>query len=217
MALVLNLGGVGKYVTVIWVLSGHSQESGDLDTHPTSPANTVSKPTHTPTLPTNIARFFTKGWMSITVQPDALFKATLTKSLVMKTTNSRMSSSFAPMLFPLLPSPVPSTMQPTPLGSIKLDGKYGHNCKMSQALYTFFCSLVLGLSHNSSAASHTKQAFCNMILKDIDALMHYYNTDTSINSHPVLYCGDLTNMACILAQLALLLVGTNAFTPNIIN
>jgi hypothetical protein len=77
--------------------------------------------------------------------------------------------------------------------------------------------MVLGLDHNSWATAHTKSAFHNLIIQDIDALMYYYNTDKYINSMPVSSPGDLINMACILARLTLLLVGADACTPHIIN
>jgi hypothetical protein len=47
--------------------------------------------------------------------------------------------------------------------------------------------------------------------------MYYYDTDNYVNGHPISLPGDLTNMACILVWLTLLLIGTNAYTPHIID
>ena len=47
--------------------------------------------------------------------------------------------------------------------------------------------------------------------------MYYYDTDNYVNGHPISLPGDLTNMACILVRLTLLLIGTNAYTPHIID
>jgi hypothetical protein len=47
--------------------------------------------------------------------------------------------------------------------------------------------------------------------------MYYYDTDNYVNGHPISLPGNLTNMICILPQLTLLLIGTNAYTPHIID
>ncbi len=77
--------------------------------------------------------------------------------------------------------------------------------------------MVLGLDHDSWATTCTKSTFRNLIIQDIDALMYYYNTNKYVNSMPVSSPGNLTDMACILARLTLLLVGADACTPHIIN
>jgi hypothetical protein len=88
---------------------------------------------------------------------------------------------------------------------------------MSRELYKSFTSLVLGIDHNSWANACTESTFHNLILQDIDAIMYYYDTDNYVNGHPISLPGDLTVIACILARLTLLLIGTNAYTPHIID
>jgi hypothetical protein len=105
----------------------------------------------------------------------------------------------------------------SPPGSTKLDDETGHNCKMSHELYKSFTSLVLGIDHDSWANACTKSTICNLILQNINTIMYYYDTDNYVNGHPISLPGNLTAMACILTQLTLLLIGTNAYTPNIID
>ncbi len=57
----------------------------------------------------------------------------------------------------------------------------------------------------------------NMILQDLDALLYYFDTDWQVNSTPISPPGDLKDIAIILAQLTLLLIGANACTPYIIS
>jgi hypothetical protein len=47
--------------------------------------------------------------------------------------------------------------------------------------------------------------------------MYYYDTDNYVNGHPISLPGNHTDMARILAWLTLLLIGTNAYTPHIID
>ena len=47
--------------------------------------------------------------------------------------------------------------------------------------------------------------------------MYNYDTDNYVNGHPISLPGDLTDMARILAQLTPSLIGTNAYTPHIID
>jgi hypothetical protein len=105
----------------------------------------------------------------------------------------------------------------SPLGSTELDDKTGHKCKMPSNLYASFDSMFLGIDRNYWATACTERAIHNLLLQDIDALMYYYNTDNYVNSVPVSFPGNLTNMLRILARLTLLLTGTDACTPHIIN
>jgi hypothetical protein len=105
----------------------------------------------------------------------------------------------------------------SPPGSTKLDDETGHNCKMSRELNKSFTSLVLRIDHDSWANACTKSTFRNLILQDINAIMYYYDTDNYVKGYPISLPGDLTNMACILAWLTLLLIGTDAYTPHIID
>jgi hypothetical protein len=88
---------------------------------------------------------------------------------------------------------------------------------MSCELYKSSTSLVLGIDHDSWANACTKSTFCNLILQDIDAIMYYYDTDNYVNGHLISLPGNLTNMACILAGLTLLLIDSEAYTPYIID
>ncbi len=87
---------------------------------------------------------------------------------------------------------------------------------MAHKLYKSFTLFVLGINSNSWDAACTKSAFCNLILQDNDVIMYYYENDIYCNGRPVSLHGNLTNMARILARLTLLLIGTNALTPYII-
>ncbi len=88
---------------------------------------------------------------------------------------------------------------------------------MPKALYKAFCHHVLGLPPNSWASHQTEMAFRNLIIQDLDAMMFYYNTDCyDVNQVPFSYLGDQKDMARILAQLTLLLVGADACTTHII-
>jgi hypothetical protein len=108
-----------------------------------------------------------------------------------------------------------------PPGSTELDDKTGHNCKMPRALYNTFCIRVLGLPQGSHTIHRSEKTFRNMLLHDIDALLHYYSVNyftgsSSNNPEPISLPGDRSDMARILARFTLLLVGTNACTPHII-
>jgi hypothetical protein len=77
--------------------------------------------------------------------------------------------------------------------------------------------MVLGLDHDSWATTHTKSAFRNIILYNIDALIYYFDTDNYVNSMPVSSPSNLTDMARILTRLTLLLIGVNACILHIID
>jgi hypothetical protein len=107
-----------------------------------------------------------------------------------------------------------------PPGSTKLDDKMGHNCKMPRALYNTFCTHVLGLPQGSHTVHCSEKTFQNMLLHDIDTLLHYYiviffSRLSSNNPEPISLPGDCSNMARILARFTLLLIGTDACTPHI--
>ncbi len=105
----------------------------------------------------------------------------------------------------------------SPPGSTELDDETGHNCKMPHNLYHIFCTRVLGLPSDSWAITQSEAAFKNLILHDLDAIMYYFDTDIYYKNEPISLPGDLKDMAMIFACLTLLLVGTDACTPHIIN
>ena len=68
----------------------------------------------------------------------------------------------------------------------------------------------------------SKKTFRNMLLHDIDALLHYYSINyftclsTTNNPEPISLPGDCSGMAQILANFTLLFIETDACTPHII-
>ena len=94
---------------------------------------------------------------------------------------------------------------------------------MPHTLYRTFCELVLRLPSESWANTCLEAAFRNMLLQDLDAILHYYAvTYTSPASEdgfdePISLPGDQADMARLLARLTILLIGANACTPHIIN
>jgi hypothetical protein len=60
-----------------------------------------------------------------------------------------------------------------PPGSTELDDETGHNCRMPHKLYRTFCELVLRLPSESWANTRLEAAFRNMLLQDLDAILHY--------------------------------------------
>ena len=103
-------------------------------------------------------------------------------------------------------------------GNTELDDEAGHNhCKMSHDHYKSFCRLVLGLYYDTWALHHTERAFRNLIIQDLDTIMHYWDTDIyNMNCKPISYCGDRWDMARTLARLTLLLTGADACTSHIV-
>jgi hypothetical protein len=104
-----------------------------------------------------------------------------------------------------------------PRGSTELDDESGHNCYMTNAEYRTFAHLVLGLdptqdtigTGNEGYKQHDR-SFANMLLAD-------YVTIT--NLHPVIgseIAGDRRALARTLARCTLLLLGSDALTPSII-
>jgi hypothetical protein len=88
-----------------------------------------------------------------------------------------------------------------PPGSTELDDETGHNCQMPCTLYPVFCALVLGLSSKSWTNTRSEAAFRNMLLQDLDAILHYYAVSYSIPTgnhginEPILLPGDQADMA----------------------
>jgi hypothetical protein len=110
-----------------------------------------------------------------------------------------------------------------PPGSTELDDKTGHNCQMPRTLYRAFCALVLGLPSESWTNTCSEATFRNMLLQDLDAILHYYAVsysgptgDHGINE-PISLPGDQAGMAKILARLTILLISAEACTSHIIN
>jgi hypothetical protein len=65
-------------------------------------------------------------------------------------------------------------------GSTELNDETGHNCQMPRTLYHAFCALILGLPSESWTNTFPKAAFRNMLLRDLDAILHYYAVSYSI-------------------------------------
>jgi hypothetical protein len=169
-----------------------------------------------PPSPTNISNFPIEGWMSTTRPTKCVLSGRIGNIIGYEDYYFKNECILCTRIFSV--TAIATTIDdgaPPPV-STKLDDETGHNCKMSRELYKSFTSLVLGIDHNSWANACTKSTFCNLILQDIDAIMYYYDTDNYVNGLPTSLPGNLlTDMACILVWLTLLLIGTNAYTPNI--
>jgi hypothetical protein len=105
--------------------------------------------------------------------------------------------------------------QQTPPRITKLDDKTGHNCKMPHTLYITICNHILGIQAGSFSAHQSEKQFCNMLLQDINALLHYYcinyysmfaNSQPTKHSKPVSLPDNPSDMARILAHLTRLLL-----------
>jgi hypothetical protein len=94
---------------------------------------------------------------------------------------------------------------------------------MPRTLYRAFCALVLGLPSKSWTNTRSEAAFRNMLLQDLDAILHYYAVSYSVPTgdhgidEPISLPGDQADMAKILARLTILLISADACTPHIIN
>jgi hypothetical protein len=72
---------------------------------------------------------------------------------------------------------------------------------MPRTLYRAFCALILGLPSESWMNTRSKAAFCNMLLQDLDAILHYYAVSYSIptSNHgidePISLPGNQADMA----------------------
>jgi hypothetical protein len=89
---------------------------------------------------------------------------------------------------------------------------------MSSKKYRSFAQLVLGLNHNTWALTRTERAFRNLIIQDLDAIMYYWDTDSyNMVGTPMSYRDEKWDMAQTLARLTLLLTGTDACTPYIVD
>jgi hypothetical protein len=185
--------------------------------HPLSPNPTMSKPT-TPVpkspSPTNVASFPTEGWLSTTRPTKCVVPGGINDIIGYEDYYINNERVLCTRAFTIAAVATTINDGANPPGSTELDDKTGHNCKVSRRLYTSFGLMVLGLDHNCWTATCTKSAFRNLIIQDIDALMYYYDTYNYVNSMPVSSPSNLTDMACILARLTLLLVGAEACTPT---
>ncbi len=177
------------------------------------PATPVPKP-HSPT---NVTSFPTEGWLSTTHPTKCVVPGRIDDIIGYKDYYFEDEHVLCTRAFSIAAVATTIDDGAYPPGSTELDNKTGHNCKMSQRLYTSFSLMVLGLDHNSWATTCTESAFRNLIFQDIDALMYYYDTDNYVNSMPVSSPCNLFDMARIFARLTLLLVGADACTPHIIN
>ncbi len=94
---------------------------------------------------------------------------------------------------------------------------------MPHTLYRAFCALVLGLLSESWTNTRSEAAFRNMLLQDLDAILHYYAVSYSVPTvnhginEPISLPGDQADTPKILARLTILLIGADTCTPHIIN
>ncbi len=100
-------------------------------------------------------------------------------------------------------------------GSTELDDELGHNCRMSNKDGCVFAHLVLGLDYGgmgtrSKGLKQRNHSFINMLLANFFAIT---------NLHPEIHneiADDQQALACALARCSLLLLGSDALTPSII-
>ena len=100
-------------------------------------------------------------------------------------------------------------------GSTELDDKSGHNCCMSDEDRRVFAHLILGLDYGgmdtgSKEHKQCKHVFVNMLLANFSAIT---------NLHPAIHNEIADNqqaLAHALACCSLLLLGSDALTPSII-
>jgi hypothetical protein len=169
------------------------------------------------TLPHQLSNFPIEGWMSTTRPTKCVVSGRIGNIIGYDDYYFDNEHILCTRIFSVAAIATTINDGASPPGSTKLDDKTGHNCKMSHELYKSFTSLVLVINHDSWANASTKSTFRNLILQDINAIMYYYDTDNYINGHLISLPSNLTNMACILLWLTLLLIGTNAYTPHIID
>jgi hypothetical protein len=170
-----------------------------------------------PPSPTNVSNFPIEGWMSTTCPTKCVISGRIGDIIGYDNYYFENECILCTHVFSVAAIATTIDDGASLPGSTKLDDKTGHNCKMSCELYKSFTLLVLGIDHDSWANACTESTFRNLILQDIDAIMYYYDTDNYVNGHPISLPGNLTDMARILARLTLLLIGTDAYTPHIID
>jgi hypothetical protein len=170
-----------------------------------------------PPSPPNISNFPIKGWMSITRPTKCVVSGRIGNIIGYDNYYFENERILCTCVFSVAAVATTIDNGASPPGSTELDDETGHNCKMSHELYKSFTSLVLGIDHNSWANACTKSTFHNLILQDIYAIMYYYDTDNYVNGHPISLPGNLTDMACIIMWLTLLLIGIDAYTLHIID
>jgi hypothetical protein len=170
-----------------------------------------------PSSPTNVSNFPIKGWMSTTHPTKCVVSGCIGNIIGYDDYYFENERILCTRVFSVAAVATTINNGASLPGSTKLDDETGHNCEMSRELYKSFTLLVFGIDHDSWANAHAKSTFCNLILQDIDAILYHYDTDNFVNGHPISLPGNLTDMAHILAWLTLLLIGTDAYTPHIID
>ena len=180
----------------------------------TNPLATMSKHAHRPKdpSPTNAANFLSEGWAG---QQNGIigYKNYYLLHEHVLCTRAFSTSAVASMI----------DNGAYPPGSTELDDETGHNWRMPRTLYPAFCELVLGLGSESWANTSSEAAFRNMLLQDLDAILHYYAITYTVPAskdgvnEPISLLGDQADMARILAWLTILLIGANTCTPYTIN
>ncbi len=119
----------------------------------------MSKPTTPvpkPPFPTNVASFPTEGWLSTTCPTKFVVPGRIDDIIGYEDYYIKDEHILCTCTFSIAAVATTVDNGAYPLGSTELDNKTGHNCKMSQRLYTSFSLMVLGLDHNSWATTRTK-------------------------------------------------------------
>ena len=191
----------------------------------TNPFATMSKHAHRPKVPspTNAANFPSEGWATKERPIRAVVSGQQNNIMGYKDYYFLHEHILRTCAFST--SVVASTINNCayPPGSTELDNKTRHNYRMPRTLYRAFCDLALGLPSESWANTCLEAAFRNMLLQDLDTILHYYAIIYTVPAgedgfnEPILLPGDQVDMARILSRLMIPLIGANACTPHIIN
>jgi hypothetical protein len=100
-----------------------------------------------------------------------------------------------------------------PRRSTELDEMTGHNCATSQDKYHSFTLLLLGLRPDKNhGTKQSESSFVNMLLEDFVSLTNLTAVLPSMNPQT----GKRLRVSLVLACYAILLLGTDALTPTII-
>ena len=184
---------------------------------PIMPKSTL-RPTTKPPSPINVSHFPIKGWMSTTCPTVCVVPGQIGTIIGYEDYYIHKERILCTPVFSVAAVATTVNDVASPPGSTKLDDETGHNCKMSSKKYKSFTQLVLGRNHNTRALARTKRAFRNLIIQDLDAVLYYWDTDSyNISGAPMSVYDERWDMAHTLAYLTLLLTGTDACTPCIVD
>jgi hypothetical protein len=109
----------------------------------------LTTPVPKPPSPTNIASFPTEGWLSTTRPTKCVVPGRIDGIIGYEEYYIKNEHVLCTCAFSIAAVATTIDDGAYPARSTELDDKTGHNCKMSQRLYTSFSLMVLGLDHDS--------------------------------------------------------------------